>query len=45
MGVPAQALTLGPLPEGEPDMKKVAEMLAKYQYDIVGPPPGRMRSE
>ena len=45
MGVPAQALTLGPLPEGEPDLKKVAEMRAKYKYDIVGPPPGRMRSE
>jgi hypothetical protein len=30
MGVPAQTLTLGSLPEGGPDMKKVAAMLAKY---------------
>ncbi len=41
MGEPAQALTLGPMPESEPDPAKVAEMMARYRYEIVGPPPGQ----
>ena len=40
MGDPATALTLGPLPEVEPDPDLMARMQAKYRYEIVGPPPG-----
>ena len=40
MGRPATAMTLGPMPEEEPDPEQMARMAAKYRYEIVGPPPG-----
>lgn len=40
VGQPAGALTLGPMPEEEPDPALLAQMAAKYHYEIVGPPPG-----
>jgi quercetin dioxygenase-like cupin family protein len=45
MGEPAQALTLGPMPESEPDPATVAEMMAKYHYEIVGPPPALAQAQ
>jgi hypothetical protein len=45
MGEPAQALTLGRMPQSEPDPGKVAEMMAKYRYEIVGPPPTRAQAQ
>ena len=38
MGEPAQALVLPPMTP--PDMAKMQELAAKYQFDIVGPPLG-----
>ena len=40
MGQPAGAMTLGPIPEDEPDPELMARIAAKYRYEIVGPPPG-----
>ena len=41
MGRPAGAMTLGPIPEDEPDPELMARMAAKYRYEIVEPPPGQ----
>ena len=40
VGSPAGAMTLGPIPQEEPDPELMARMAAKYRYEIVGPPPG-----
>ncbi|MFD2093709.1 cupin domain-containing protein [Blastococcus deserti] len=40
MGSPATAMTLGPMPQEEPDPGLMERMAARYHYEIVGPPPG-----
>ena len=40
MGQQAAAMTLGPMPQEELDLDLEARMAAKYNYEIVGPPPG-----
>ncbi len=40
LGSRATAMTLGPMPQEEPDPELMARMAARYNYEIVGPPPG-----
>lgn len=39
-GVPAEALTLPPPPDGPPDVEMIIATLQRYGTETVGPPPG-----
>jgi mannose-6-phosphate isomerase-like protein (cupin superfamily) len=39
-GVPAQALTLPPAPDGPPDIDAIVTSLRAYGTETLGPPPG-----
>lgn len=39
-GVPAQALTLPPPPDGPPDVEAIVASLRAYGTETLGPPPG-----
>lgn len=38
LGSPAEAMTFGPVPDGEPDPVVMEQVQARYRYEVVGPP-------